>query len=202
MMNYTSNWIWNIFSSFTLFFFIVNVFFQSKQCIIICCKATEKKKTHDKTQKVQDTFSFQYIFSFILIIPVWWINWLIVTKKSFSLLTESRSQSLLVGPHRPLDFPHRVDFYKLSALSWGLSRTTHAFDCFYKEANVFMRFEVCGRAGWGAWLTPRHFRLAQNSRSGETDAPPQSTRCTNINWRSVLLLITCISVIRLHESAI
>lgn len=42
----------------------------------------------------------------------------IVIIKSFegvSLLTETRGQSLLVGPHRPLDFPHVVHLSDPSA---------------------------------------------------------------------------------------
>lgn len=78
MMNYTLNWIWNICSSFTCIFFIVNDFFFNQSDVL--SYAVRKLKATPKTHS-----SFQSIFSFMLIIPVWLINWLIMSLNSPSV---------------------------------------------------------------------------------------------------------------------
>lgn len=53
-------------------------------------------------------------------LPVHLIN---QTKQS-KLLTESRSQSLLIGPHRPLDLTHRAKLQKLLGAAAALNSLT------------------------------------------------------------------------------
>lgn len=55
-------------------------------------------------------------------------------KKQIKLLTESRSQSLLIGPHRPLDLTHRAKLQKPLGAA--------PLNFLYKEAKVFIR-PVC-----------------------------------------------------------
>lgn len=71
----------------------------------------------------------------------------IANQKNFlnrSLLTETRGQSLLVSPHCPLYFPHRVH---LSERSSHTCQGPLEPSDFYEEANVFLRFRSCRLVG-------------------------------------------------------
>lgn len=62
-----------------------------------------------------------------------------MTWNQSKLLTESGSQSLLIGPHRPLDLTHRakpVEPLRAAARNF-----------LYKEAKLFIRPEVCTGVG-------------------------------------------------------
>lgn len=75
------------------------------------------------------------------------------------ILTESRGQRLLIGPHGPLDFPHRVHLSAAVRSVETHQRATHRFALFYKEEvrRGCARVRVClcaDREAGHPWATP------------------------------------------------
>lgn len=127
-------------------------------------------------QSIEDRdLLFYYIFQQIVFIEVLIKERerSIIKEQNFSnrgLLTETRGQSLLVGPHRPLYLPHRVHLSDPSAHS--CQRPQNRWNLFWHLRGSDRVYEAGGRGFF--W---RHFRTAQGWRIAGANSWDKTLGC-------------------------